>query len=106
MNKGDKIAVTIALALVVLALGILTYMAGRQHADIVQARTQINQQKAQIASLRNELGGRISGIHRDLITCSDISSMINAGDIASYYMDPNFNLQTFPANLPSHCINR
>jgi len=83
--------------------------------QITSLRHQVTSQQATMSRYRAELArasrvinanaARTSGQHRDLITCSDISLLIDDGSIASWWVDSGGQLASTPAALPGHCVN-
>lgn len=84
---------------------VLTHVQGEvnvNRADVVRANALMARLKGSVS----QIAARANGAHRDLITCGDLQSMINDGYVSSYYVDSNNTLQSSPAGLPGHCVNR
>lgn len=98
---GDITRATVAAAGLVLAL-----VGG---GEALQAKSTIAQQSQRIDRLQSQVSAaqaRISGEHRNLLTCGDIQSMIDGGELSTYWQDENYSLQSTTGTLPNHCINR
>jgi len=94
------ITVTLSIVLPILGASILGIGLSVSQADSALARQQQQEHRlrGQVAALQAQLHGE----HKDVLTCRDLFGM----GLASYWVDGNYNLQSAPVSLPSHCINR
>ena len=70
---------------------------------VTSALTRDTQDITNLQHRNANLTSRINGEHRDLITCGDFSNL----GLQSYYLNTNaWTLDSYPVDLPRHCINR
>jgi hypothetical protein len=93
-----KLVLTIAFAAIAILFAGLGWNSVSQQSQITRLTHQVRTDNAQLATQE----ARLSGDHRDTITCNDLLGF----DLTSYWQDSSYLLQSSPIPLPAHCINR
>jgi hypothetical protein len=89
-------------AALIAACAVFTVVTARLSGEIGALRQQQAGQAGRVRSVLASQAARLTGLHRDLITCGDLQGL----GLQSYWQDSSYNLQSIPVPLPPHCINR